>query len=115
MTKRTLALPLALVAMSAGPAPAPAATFTKCAAKIDSTQFFKDMKVSGVTCLRGAEIARAWVRRYGAPAVRGGKRLPKGPRKIDGWSCRIEFLKGVDNPYGRVTCRRGRARIVFYG
>jgi hypothetical protein len=66
-----------------------------------------------VSCIRGAEVARAWIHRYGLGIGHG--RRPRNPQTVQRWSCRLEVLQGEENPYGRVTCRRNSARVRFYG
>lgn len=113
MTRAALLIAAAAaLAAGVGPASAAATDFEDCAARISSNQFWRDLRVDGVTCIRGAEIARPWVRRYGRqiPLHR-----PRNPQHLLGWTCRLEVLRGEFNPYGRVTCRKGKARIRFYG
>jgi hypothetical protein len=86
--------------------------YTPCSSQIDSYQFWRYLQVQHTTCVTAARVGRAWVRRF---ARHDPPQFPKGRHTVRGYSCRLQFPSYTENPYGRVTCSRGAARIRFYG
>lgn len=108
---------LAVGTFAASPAAAervpPGPGYAACDSRISGNGFWTDLSVRDTRCLRGAKVARAYVRRVTNPD--GSYTVSTKVINVLEFRCRLQVLQGETNPYGRVTCTQGDKRVRFYG
>jgi len=74
--------------------------------------FFRKLAQRRTTCSKARRLMKTWIRASGF----GTRRGTKGTTDVFVYRCRLLMLRGVDNPYARITCTSESGKYVrFYG
>jgi hypothetical protein len=72
--------------------------------------FFRNLAQRRAGCGAAAAVVRAWVKKS-----RFGHRGPPTRLRVGRWACRLRVFETEENPYGQLTCTRGRRVVRVYG